>query len=122
MNSFLKYGALVLMLLVSLDGFTQPEPRQLEGKWGFVNDKGEWVVKAKYDEVKPFSEDLAAVRKKDKWGFIFESGKWAIKPRFSKVTSFSEGKAGVVWLKKSNGLWGFIDRQGLPIIAPALVG
>ncbi|CAG5085900.1 WG repeat-containing protein [Parvicella tangerina] len=122
MNSFLKYGALVLMLLVSLDGFTQPEPRQLEGKWGFVNDKGEWVVKAKYDEVKPFSEDLAAVRKKDKWGFIFESGKWAIKPRFSKVTSFSEGKAGVVWLKKSNGLWGFIDRQGLPIIAPAFSG
>jgi hypothetical protein len=97
----------------------QLQPKQVEGKWGFVDKDGIWVVKPKFDEVKPFKEDLAAVKRKGKWGFIFESGKYAIKPRFSKITSFSEGKAGVVWAKKSNGLWGFINKQGLMIIEPA---
>ncbi len=114
-----KYVLWVTLLLFSVFSFAQLEPKQSEGKWGFVNADGDWVVKAKYDEVKPFKEDMAAVMKNGKWGFIFESGKWAIKPKFSKVTSFSEGKAGMVWLKKSNGLWGFINRYGEEVIAPA---
>lgn len=113
------YLSLLLVLLVSVSGLAQLTPEQSDDKWGFVDKDGYWIIKPKYDEVKPFKEDLAAVKKKGKWGFIFESGKWAIKPKFSKVTSFSEGKAGVVWLKNSNGLWGFINRQGIQIIAPA---
>lgn len=95
------------------------EPKRDGEKWGFVNSKGEWIIKAKYDEVKEFKEDYAAVKSKGKWGFIFESGKWAIKPLFSEVTNFSNGKAGVIWLKKSNGLWGFVNREGEMIISPA---
>lgn len=114
-----KYLLLVGAVLLLFMPYAQLTPKQMEGKWGFVNAEGEWIIKPKYDEVKPFKEDLAAVNKKGKWGFVFESGKWAIKPRFSKVTSFSEGKAGVVWLKKTNNLWGFINKQGVPVIAPA---
>lgn len=108
------------LLFLAVLGYSQGlEPKQENGKWGFVNKDGEWIVKPKFDEVKPFKEDLAAVNKKGKWGYIFESGKYAIKPQFSKVTNFSEGKAGVVWIKRSNGLYGFINRQGLQVIPPA---
>lgn len=109
-----------LCCLISINA--QLTPKQLEGKWGYVDKSGEWVIKPKFDEVKPFKEDYAAVKKGDKWGFIFESGKFAIKPQFMNVTSFSNGKAGAVWAKKSNGLWGFIDRQGEMVIAPSFSG
>lgn len=111
---------LTTLLFMAVIGMSQGlEPKKMEGKWGFVDKDGQWVVKPKYDEVKPFKEDLAAVNKKGKWGFIFESGKFAIKPQFSKVTSFSEGKAGVIWIRKTNGHWGFINRSGEQVIVPA---
>lgn len=118
----MKYLWFAVACLLLLNVGAQLSQKQLEGKWGFVDKGGEWVVKPKFDEVKPFKEDYAAVRKGDKWGFIFESGKYAIKPQFSSITSFSDGKAGVVWSKKSNGLWGFINRQGEMIIAPSFSG
>ena len=46
-----------------------------DGKWGFIDRKGEFVVTPKYDEVLAFSEGLAAVNlggKKD--GNKFEGG------------------------------------------------
>lgn len=111
---------LVVLVLVFYPSFAQQlEPKKENGKWGFVNKSKEWVVKPKYDEVKPFQEDVAAVRLKGKWGFIFESGKWAVKPKFSQANGFSEGKAGVVDIKDLNGLWGFINKQGEWVIAPS---
>ncbi|MCB9196817.1 MAG: WG repeat-containing protein [Flavobacteriales bacterium] len=92
-------------------------PKKMDGKWGYINKAGDWIIKPKYDEAKDFKEDLAPVKSKGKWGFLFESGKWAIKPQFADVTNFSEGKAGAVSLKSSNGLWGFINKQGEWIIA-----
>jgi len=80
---------------------------QQNGRWGYVDKTGTWIVKPQFSRAEPFKMGLAAVQQNDKWGFIDSKGNWIIQPRFEDVTSFSEGLAGVC-----NGNWGFIDKTG----------
>lgn len=47
-------------------------------KFGYINQKGEFVIQPKYDLAKNFSDGLAAVREGDLFGFINVSGEWVI--------------------------------------------
>lgn len=117
---------LLLFLLAVLVGFSQEFiPKQKKKKWGFVNAKGEWVVKAKYSEVKKYSEGLACVRVKKKWGFINKEGKKTIPFKYSKAISFKNGLAAVRSYALLSGntrannnqyKWGFINHLGVQII------
>lgn len=109
-------------LLMVLIGFTQELiPKQHKSKWGFVNAKEEWIVKAKFSEVKNYSEGLACVRIKKKWGFINKEGKKVIKFQYSNANSFQNGHASVRSYKVLPGntrennnqfKWGFINQSG----------
>lgn len=46
------------------------------GKWGFVNERQEWVIQPKFDDAKEFQVGKAAVRLGNKWGFIDKRGEW----------------------------------------------
>jgi len=46
------------------------------GKWGFVNEKQEWVIPAKFEDAKEFSNGKAAAKMNGKWGFINKRGEW----------------------------------------------
>lgn len=52
------------------------------GKYGFVNKKGEEVVPLKYDKVESFSEGMAKVYKDGKYGFINKNGEFIIPMKF----------------------------------------
>ncbi len=100
-------------------------PKQMKGKWGYVNSAGEWIIKAKFIQAKEFHENLAAVQKGKKWGYINSAGKFVVKPLFGYATDFSEGKAAVLSLKVLQGTtkadylkqkWGFINTSGELII------
>ena len=91
----------------------------LEGKWGFINKTGEWVIPPTYD-VSPgdFHEGLAAVKVDNKWGYIDKKGTIIIKPQLmDNVGWFSEGLAAVKIDKK----WGYIDTKGNLIIKPQFI-
>lgn len=49
-----------------------------EGKWGFVDAKGNLVIPYKYDTIDYFREGLALVWQGDKYGYIDKSGKEVI--------------------------------------------
>jgi hypothetical protein len=49
----------------------------------------------KYDEVKPFTEGLAAARDGSRWGYIDGEGQWAIPPQFDEAGPFKNGVAQV---------------------------
>lgn len=55
------------------------------GKWGFVNDRGETVIKCTYDGARSFSNGLAGVLKDGKWGFIDRNGSLVIDYQFADV-------------------------------------
>ncbi len=46
------------------------------GKWGFVNERQEWVIQPRFEEVKSFQAERAAVKQNGKWGFINKRGNW----------------------------------------------
>jgi len=85
---------------------------------GFMNQKGEVAIEAKYINAYPFSEGLAAVfvenhggelGSPDTWGYIDKKGTMVIEPNFLKVSSFKNGRA-VVFTK--NGQQVVINRDG----------
>lgn len=81
-------------------------------KWGFCTVDKRLVVDYLYDDVKAFSEGLAAVNKNGKWGYIGETGNEIINCKYDGAFSFKEGVALVI----SNYGCGLIDKDGSIVI------
>ena len=77
--------------------------------WGFINQRGELVIEARYDDAGPFSQGLAAVNIDGKWGYIDLNGNMVIDPVYKSAWAFHEGYARVL---PFDGPDQFIDRQG----------
>lgn len=46
------------------------------GRWGYINQRNQWVIQPKFDEAKEFKDGRAAVKVKGKWGYINKRGDW----------------------------------------------
>lgn len=57
-------------------------PHTQDGKWGFVDARGVTMIVYAFDEVRPYSENMAAVRLGERWGFINAAGDLVIDFRF----------------------------------------
>ena len=103
--------------------FTTLQPRQQDGRWGFVDDNDVTMITYSFDEVRPFSEGLAGVRIDNEWGFVNLGGELVIPFRFDKsgvsvgdsykdqpAFVFTSGKAWIGNLK--NGAKMCIDKEG----------
>ncbi|HLO57217.1 MAG TPA: WG repeat-containing protein [Bacteroidales bacterium] len=59
-----------------------------DGKWGFLNSKGEWVIKPRFVNARDFKNGYAAVSiqtnntEDELWGIIDTTGNWLIEPKF----------------------------------------
>ena len=84
------------------------------GLWGFVNHQGIYVAQPIFDNVLPFSEGLAAVKKDELWGYINTKGSWAFATQFVNSNSFHNGLAAVSLYDKV----GFINQRGEVAIPP----
>ena len=90
-----------------------------EGSFGYINKKGDFVIKPIYDDARPFRCNRAFVAAFDDsfrstWGLIDKEGNLILDFQFLRVNDFSEGLASVY----KNGKWGFIDTTGAFIIEP----
>lgn len=63
------------------------------GKWGFKDREGKFVIEPIYDEVFNFKEDLCCVQKDELFGYIDRQGKEVIPPVYNCALSFSDGYA-----------------------------
>ncbi len=87
----------------------------VDGKAGFINNKGEVAIQPKLKDAGQFSENLAPFEDKNgKWGYINTNGEVTIKPEFDWAISFHEG-LGLIQVGK---LWGYIDKNGKIVIEP----
>ena len=62
-------------------------------KIGYINDKGEVVIKPIYANGSNFSDDVAAVRENGLYGIIDKNGKYIFQPQFDYIGSFYKGYA-----------------------------
>ena len=65
------------------------------GKWGYVNVKGEVIIPAIYIDARDFHEGKAAVKTEKGWGYINADNKLVIPDKFFDARDFSEGLAAV---------------------------
>lgn len=101
------------------------------GKWGYQDQSGAFVIPAQFDKVTEFSEGLAAVALHKRVGYIDTTGKMVIAPRFVYGEPFHESLAlvyttwGLNIFGRAEG-WdlfrraGYIDHTGKIVIGPRL--
>lgn len=90
------------------------KPKEIKGKWGFVNATGKVVIAPKYDLAINFYEGLAAVQLNGKWGYIDKTGKVIVPVKYEYTGFFSEDLMTV----RLNNKWGYVDKRGKEVIPP----
>lgn len=83
--------------------------------WGYIDEKGKWVILPTFLWAAEFKEGRAVVYVHSieknglrKYGYIDMTGKLAIPALYARARDFSEGAAAVM----TAGRWGFIDIEG----------
>ncbi len=84
------------------------------GKAGFVDSIGHEITDLKYVDVRPFSNDFAAVKYNNRWTFVNQNGKEMSEPKYERVQDYSDGYAAV----RISNRWGFLDSTGKEVIKP----
>lgn len=86
-------------------------PRQ---KMGFLDERAKIAIPAQFDEVRAFSEGLAAVNIEGLWGYINKKGENTIPTQYLGAWSFNNDRARVQ--SAQNRKVGYIDTRGDTVI------
>lgn len=81
----------------------------VDGKWGFIDNSGNMVIKPTYSEARSFSIGLAPVSDNGMWGYINTSGEYRISPTFEDAKPFAASGIAAV---KENEVWNYIQLLG----------
>ena len=96
-----------------IDDFYDKLARVLKnGKWGYIDVRGNEIVPLKYDFIRYFRDGLAGVELNGKWGFVDKKGEEVIPIIYDSISDFNEGKAKV---RVGGFLFGarfYIDKNG----------
>lgn len=87
------------------DGFSRV---QKNGWFGFINEKGEYLVEPVFDEAEEFVGGIALVKQNEKWGYIKIDGTYLLEPQFDVAGNFIDEFA-KIGLK---GRFGKLDTKG----------
>jgi hypothetical protein len=87
----------------------------LDGKFGYMDKSGKFLIAPTFDDAFPFANGLARVKTGGKYGFIDKTGKMAVEPKFLGAHEFKEGAAAVA---VGQNKWGFIDSKGNFLLEP----
>ncbi|MDR3735383.1 MAG: endonuclease NucS [Acidobacteriaceae bacterium] len=96
-------------------------PVCLDGKWGFIDIAGKFVIPATFANVGRFSEGLASasiVGENGMLGYIDKTGRFVIEPKFDEAGDFSEGLAiaRILDEEREEFEWGYVDRKTLKYV------
>ncbi len=87
-------------------------PFRKNGKWGFINNRGEVRIEPRYEFTEAFADGLALVSKNGKLGFVNKLGDEVIIPFYDDAENFREGLAVV----SEQGKSGVVNRNGQMIV------
>ena len=83
-------------------------PFKLNEKFGFIQNDGEIIIAADYDQVNPFKEGLSIVLSSELFGAIDRRNHVVIDFKFDNMEDFNLGKS----IVEKDNLFGVIDRNG----------
>jgi hypothetical protein len=100
--------AAVLVLAIAFILLLAPphlHPVTINGRAGYINQKGKLIIQPQFETAGEFSEGLAPVRTAGKWGYVNRQGTLTIPPQFDMADPFSKDGLALV---ASAGKLGFI--------------
>ena len=80
---------------------------KIDGKWGFIDNQGQLVLEAEYEDAKSFQNGYAPIKKNGKWGYIDINGNIVIRPVFQQAQSISS--KGVSYVQDETGKWNKLE-------------
>ena len=83
----------------------------IDGKWGYVNFRGEAVTPFEYSFAKPFSSGMAKVEKDGQGGFVNTNGQYVTNEHLMGANDFHDGLAVTF-----NGQYGIVNKQGRLVV------
>ena len=97
--------------------YNGPLTIKVGGKYGYIDQEGYFIIPAKFEDVREFSQGLAAVKRSSKWGYIDKQGSVVVEPLFdNNALPF---RAGIAQVRLSSGDLGYIDKSGEYVWKPA---
>jgi len=87
---------------------------KLDGKYGFIDFRGNLRIANRYEGIRPFENDMAPVKLRGKWGFVNSKEDLIVQPHYDSVGHFQGGYALVIKDQKK----GLIDRNGKELFKP----
>lgn len=84
------------------------------GRYGYLDPTGNWVIAPQYLEAEDFCHGLAIVRESSGRGMINMQGKEVVKARYQKIFPFENGMA----IVRHNRKYGCIDSLGEVVVKP----
>ena len=90
------------------------KPKKSGDKYGYVDEKDEWIIKPIFDEANEFEGDVARIHIRWKWGLIDKQGNFIKEPQFTYINQFSDGLARAGF----DRYWGYIDCTGEWMVEP----
>jgi hypothetical protein len=87
---------LPFLMVISFESYAQIidynlVPYRKGDKWGFANINKSIIITPQYNDVRWFTEGVAAVKVGTKWGYINSAGKMVIPAKFTVAKSFRKG-------------------------------
>ncbi|HYC86934.1 MAG TPA: WG repeat-containing protein [Chryseosolibacter sp.] len=105
--------ALLFLLLIFLSATASAQlliAAKEKGKpFGYIDEKGNYVIPPTFDAAGPFYKGTAVVRKNKKFGIINLRGEFVVAPQYDDAIEYAPD--GFITVRKS-GKWGVIDQQG----------
>lgn len=68
-------------------------PAKQDGKSGYINSRGKWLMQLDYDFCYTYTEGVARVFKDNLWGYINEQGEEIVAPVFADCGEYRNGRA-----------------------------
>jgi hypothetical protein len=88
----------------------------INGKWGYINEFGKFVIKPQFDDCKSFNKyGQAKVVVGGKVGIIDKTGRYLLKPLYDDCLGISSNGFAAIMV---DGLWGYMDLSGKFVIQP----
>lgn len=89
---------------------------EVNGKYGYIDESGKYIVYPKFDNARSFCEGMAVVSSGGVWGVIDKKGKWILPPLYTEIKDYSEGLA--AFYSSLAEKWGFMDVKSNTRIKP----
>ena len=93
--------ALFLSTVIVSAGPLTPK-QDKKGRWGYVDESGDWAIKAKYDAASPFDGAVAIVAKDGQQGLVNGEGKEVLKCKYAMLLKIDSES---YFAKDASGKW-----------------